>query len=104
MPIDSTKRIFTRNNVDEYAPDAIGVYGLYDLSEHPIYYGRGATDTSTIKNRLLDHVRGDEGECTQSAFYFNWEETSYPYTREKELLEKYKNEHGELPKCNEVMP
>lgn len=94
MPISGIKYGFTSSNVQN-APDRQGVYGLY-LGD-TIYYGRG----TSIRDRLRSHHSGTEGRCTQSANLFNWEETSRPMSREKELLEEYERQHGRLPQCNE---
>jgi excinuclease UvrABC nuclease subunit len=104
MPINSSKASFTKANVDN-APAEAGVYGLYDSSGKAIYFGRAKGDTVTIRSRLQSHQRGDEGACTQGASQFNYEKTTSPVMREKELIDEFKKANGgKLPKCNEVTP
>lgn len=91
---------FTGQNVN-LAPNSAGVYGLYDQFGNVIYYGRATGDSVTIRSRLQDHASGREGSCTQAATSFNCEVTSYPITREKELLEEHKRFTGRLPRCND---
>jgi hypothetical protein len=92
---------FTKENVDK-SPTKIGVYALYD-GGLTIYIGR-ASGEDTIRARLQSHQRGDEGSCTQRANGYKREECTNPVSREKELLEEYKQNSGKLPRCNEVMP
>lgn len=102
MAITSTRYVTTDENIKKYAPKSKGVYALYSKESVLIYYGMSDND---IQGRLLRHNNGDEGSCTKSAWYFNFEETSYPITRERELLEGYKKANSnKLPRCNEVMP
>ena len=100
MPITNTKYQFTESNINSYASDHMGVYGLYDTMSMVIYYG--STDTS-IKARLLRHFAGTEGKCTQGATYFNFERHFNPKYREGELVEQHKRLYGKLPKCNEAV-
>lgn len=76
------------------------MYALYSNSE-VVYYGRAQGGSVTIRSRLQDHKSGREGRCTQSAAAFNWEVTSTPIARERELLEEHKRLYGKLPRCNE---
>jgi len=98
--ITTTKYQFTEFNINAYASDHMGVYGLYDTNSIVIYYG--ATFTS-IKVRLQRHFSGMEGKCIQGATYFNFERHFKPIVRERELLEDHKRRYGILPKCNEVV-
>ena len=100
MPIITTKYQFTESNINAYASDHMGVYGLYDSMSMVMYYGE--TDTS-IKARLLRHLSGAESKCTQGAAYFNFERHFNPIHRERELLEQHKRLYGRLPKCNEIV-
>ena len=67
MAITSVKHMFTKGNIDLYAPNSAGVYGLYDPITTVIYYGM--SDIS-IKSRLHSHFDGTEGSCTRGATYF----------------------------------
>ena len=93
---------FTDNNLDK-APDSGGVYALYNGSTL-IYIGRSKGGTTSIRSRLKDHKAGRDGRCTQSADHYRREPCTNPMTRERELLEEYKNSNSKLPRCNEVMP
>jgi len=101
MAISGDKHEFTKENVDK-SPAETGVYALYD-GNVTIYIGR-ASGTDTIRARLQSHKRGDEGSCTQKATDYRREVCNNPFSREKELLEEYKESFGKLPRCNEVMP
>jgi hypothetical protein len=104
MPIATQAYYFTRQNILVYAPDTHGVYGLYDGTGVPIYYGRAMGNGVTVKSRLLSHERGDEGPCTKSAYSFNTEVCFNPAQREQQLLAEHQRVYGRLPRCNEVMP
>ncbi len=99
MTIAADKIQFTDANIKE-APAEAGVYVLYE-GETIIYFGRAQGGDVTIRSRLEDHEVGREGPCTKNATGFKVEITSSAITREKELLEEYKNAHGSLPRCNQ---
>ena len=101
MAISGDKYTFTQENVDMSPTDG-GVYALYDWDE-TIYIGRGDGENG-IRDRLQSHKRGDEGKCTQGASDYRREPCTNPKTRERELLQEYKNANGVLPRCNDVMP
>lgn len=93
---------FTTENVNR-APQSHGVYQLFD-GDITIYIGRATGKGVTIRSRLQDHKLGREGLCTQRATHYRREATSPPVARENELLEKFYNRYGQLPRCNDVMP
>src|SRR5689334_6338499 len=97
MPINTTRFITTEGNIKAHAPDSKGVYALYTKELVLIYYGMS---DSSIREKLLSHYRGGEGKCTSEAWYFNFELTSLPAKREKELLEEYRLKNSALPVCN----
>ena len=101
MAISGDRRTFTQENVDN-SPTDDGVYALYDESV-TIYIGKG-DGVNGIRARLQAHKRGDVGSCTQGASHYRREVCSNPVTRERELLQEYKNDNGVLPRCNDVMP
>ena len=100
MPINQALLDFTDNNISD-APDTPGVYGLYYADRACRYYGSG---TVSIRTRLQAHKRGDEGNCTKIASFYNWELSSTPLSRERQLLREYQEQYGKLPLCNEVNP
>ena len=99
MPITGDKYPFTEENVNK-APAEHGVYQLYD-GDVTIYIGRASGEGVTIRSRLQSHYRGDEGPCTEAATHYRREVISRPIARESELLDKYEEKYGELPRCND---
>ena len=95
MPITTQVYWFTDDEIQN-APQAQGVYALY-RSKDVIYYG----SSDNVQRRLRQHKNGDDGQCTQSAEYYNVELTSYPLVREKQLLDEYERVNRRLPLCNE---
>jgi hypothetical protein len=93
---------FAKQNVD-VSPAQAGVYALYD-GKGIIYFGRAQGGSVTIRSRLQSHLAGREGACTKGAAHYWYEVCSNPVTRERELLEWFKNKFKRLPGCNEVMP
>jgi hypothetical protein len=101
MPISGDKYSFTRKRVAQ-APTFSGIYLLYDGDEC-IYIG-SAEGEEGVRARLQAHKRGDEGQCTQSATGYKTEPANSPKVVEGILLEYYRQEHGRLPRCNQLMP
>ena len=100
MPINQQLRDFTDDNISK-APASPGVYGLYYTSGECVYYGSA---TISIRARLQAHKRGDEGECTRIASFYNWELSNTPLARERQLLREFQQQYGRLPACNDVIP
>ncbi len=100
MPIlDDTIRAFSWDNI-KVSPAKHGVYVLF-RSGKLIYYGRAIGKDVTIRSRLGDHKRGDEGHCTQNATAYKREVTEAAISRERELLEDFERVNGGLPECNQ---
>ena len=99
MTISGKSYAFTNENIGN-SPDKAGVYQLQDDGT-TIYIGMAST---SIRSRLRAHKRGDDGSCTKGASHYKRETTSTPTARERELLQEYKDSHGKLPRCNDVMP
>lgn len=95
----STTYAFTKDNVDK-APDHHGVYMLFQNTEL-IYVGRASGLGVTIRSRLQSHQSGAEGYCTKSATHYSRQVCSYSIAREAELLNRYRDAYGKLPRCNE---
>lgn len=102
MPIGGDKRPNTQDNVNR-APLSHGVYQLYE-GPTVTYIGRASGTAVTIRSRLQAHKGGAEGVCTRAATHFKHEETEAAIPREEALLTEYMREHGQLPRCNNVMP
>ncbi len=98
MPINGDKHRFTRKNV-ELAPDAPGVYALFDNSE-VAYYGRAGGGSDTIRARLCEHLAGRQAPGRVKAKLFSYEVTRYPMSRERALLEEHKRNNWRLPEYN----
>jgi len=79
-------------------PDALGVYALWDESDL-IYYGQGQ-----LRTRLQAHHSGSQGPCTKGATTFQYEQTIFAVSRERELIQEYVDLYRVLPRCNDVMP
>ena len=96
MPISTKPQMFIPAYISR-APETPGVYALNDGFKI-IYYG---STGESIRGRLMDHVNGNDGPCTQKAIWFLYETTSSPLERETELLTEFLSEFGKLPNCNE---
>jgi aryl-alcohol dehydrogenase-like predicted oxidoreductase len=98
MPIFGEKHRFTRKNV-ELAPDAPGVYALFDDGK-VAYYGRAQGGSDTIRRRLNEHLAGRQPPGRVKAKLFSFEVTHYPLSREQALLEEYRRRNWHLPEYN----
>ena len=85
----------------EQAPEARGVYCLYDNGVL-IKIGQAVGAGVSIRSCLRGHLMGHEGACTLKATHFTWKVTAYPSTTEEELLKAHKARCGELPRCNDT--
>ena len=101
MALSDDRYPFTQENID-ISPTDDGVYALY-AENLTIYIGKG-DGVNGIRARLQAHKRGDEGKCTQVASHYRREVCENPNSRERELLQEYKDANGKLPRCNDVMP
>lgn len=81
------------------APNENGVYILYEGDEL-IYIGRAVGLIVTIRSRLQRHLSGDEGPCTKRATQYSWYICEDGARVERELLERYFQTYGRLPRCN----
>ena len=79
-------------------PQSEGVYQLFDSGKNPIYIGR----SDDLRRRLTEHLNTSD-TCIKSASYFTYEVSSRSISREQELLEEYKRNHGRLPRCNDKL-
>ena len=87
---------FTRAMI-ERAPEAPGVYGLFDAGDI-IYIGK-AINGMTIKNCLLLHHDGSLGQCGMKATAYTCEITNWPHARETELLAAFFKAYRQDPRC-----
>jgi len=97
-------RVSTRHALNEPgargAPDEPGVFWLFKAGAL-IFVGHARR---SLRARLLAHVRGEEGSCSQRADQYQWETTSTPTARARTLLAEYAARSGRLPRCNDQMP
>lgn len=91
MPFaQQTPRAFNRDNILALTPGRMGVYGLF-AGKQWVYVGRG-----DIRQRLLDHINGDNPCITRNApTLWVFEVTGNHEAREKDLIRELS------PLCNQ---
>lgn len=95
------KYSFDEEGIIENAPVTPGVYWLWDGDE-VIYIGMSEEDS--VQSRLKDHLRGNEGPCTQGADSFSFDTSRIPNVAERIDLLRFQQSFGELPRCNDLIP
>lgn len=100
MPFSSTKYLFVRDGIAN-ADDKPGVYALYNQRGDCIYIGQSEV---SVRSRLLRHVDGYEGACTQRAYSYSYALCANPTQREATAIFSYRIKTGRLPPCNTVQP
>ncbi len=82
----------------KYVPEEPGVYAFYGRDQALIYVG----ESNNLREDFTHYLREDfsNDSCKRETKYYKRELTSRPEDRAKELLDEYKQNHGELPKCN----
>jgi excinuclease UvrABC nuclease subunit len=75
-----------------------GVYVLYTRSKTPLYIGH----TMNLEKTFTKYVDLDfeENECKQKTHFYQREFTDNPKERQTELIERFKDNTGDLPVCN----
>lgn len=96
MPISG--RTYFWGEKAKNAPEEPGVYALYDKNSLLIYIGMGSNLRKEFTDCLETGLSKDP--CKAEAKYYKREITSKQEERMKELLEEFKQENGEYPKCN----
>lgn len=89
---------FTREAI-QFAPEAPGVYGIFD-KEDLIYVGGTDAAHSTIRQCLIGHHGGAYGACTVRANRYTWEITLSCTTRAEALLQSFWERHWSYPRCH----
>jgi predicted GIY-YIG superfamily endonuclease len=98
MPL--TRRYVTlEETIKRVVPEVRGVYALFNEYGVLIYYG----SSDDLRTTILEHKKGKISVCTWPAWYFSFEVCTDAVTREKELLNDYKNKYARLPHCNELL-
>ena len=91
MPfVQQTPRLFSRQNIETLNPGQVGVYGLFTQGSW-VYVGKG-----DIRQRLLDHLNGDNPCITRQAPTHWVDEVTPrdPSVRERQLILEFQ------PACN----
>ena len=95
MPVQGERQAFTRATIGE-APDAPGVYALFEIEE-VVFYGSAFGGTITIRSCLLERF----AEAGSGATHCAWEISLNPAARERALLDEHRARHGRLPRRNQ---
>jgi len=75
-----------------------GVYVLYNRKKEPIFIGETSNLETTFTKYVDTEFEGDE--CMQKTQSYQRVFTSNQKQEQLELIERFKNETGELPSCN----
>ena len=75
-----------------------GVYVLYNRSKEPIFIGETNNLETTFTKYLDTEFEGNE--CMQKTSSYQRIFTKDHKEEQKEIMEKFKNETGTLPECN----
>jgi hypothetical protein len=81
------------------APAEPGVYVLWEGTE--VTYIGTAEPSMTIKQRLLDHLSG-QNHCGCRPTHYSWRLAPNPGMVERELLGQYRHKLAALPRCNQA--
>ena len=96
MPISG--RMYYWGEKAKCVPEEPGVYAFYSADEKLIFLGKSAN----LREAFGEHLKigSSDDSCKRETKYYKREFTSEQEGRFKELLEEYKQQYGELPKCN----
>jgi excinuclease UvrABC nuclease subunit len=75
-----------------------GVYVLYNRSRDPIYIGETNSLEKTFETYVDTEFEGDE--CKQKTSFYQRVFAENTAELKSQLIEDYKNETGQIPKCN----
>ena len=93
--VEHTRKPFKYQALMGEMPYRAGVYVLF-CDEEVIYIGNGLD----VRQRLLSHHSSND-PCIKLATDYWIEHNRHHKTRWKQLLRAYRNEHGDLPRCNQ---
>jgi len=96
MPISG--EMYVWGDKAKTVPEVAGVYALYNEAKVLIYIGESANLREKFTNYLETNFSDDSRK--RETKYYKREFTSNQEDRMKELLDEYRQKHGELPKCN----
>jgi uncharacterized protein (UPF0212 family) len=96
MPVSG--RMYYWGDKAKFVTEEPGVYAFYDKNQNLIYVGKSAN----LREDFTHYLETDfsEDPCKRETAYYKREITSDQENRVSRLLEEYRQEHGELPKCN----
>jgi hypothetical protein len=67
MPEENTWYAFTKENVSALKDDNIGIYMIGDINKVPVYIGSSTSARTSIKGRLLSHLRNKR--CPKGKYF-----------------------------------
>src|ERR1700694_717624 len=100
MPVHGPRQLFTRDALAD-APDAPGVYALYE-DETVVFYGSAFGGTVTLRTCLAEHFFGLRPLAGHAVTHCSWEISLDPATRERDLLEEHRTQFGRPPRLNQA--
>jgi len=82
----------------KHVPEGPGVYVLYNEAKFLIYIG----ESTNLREKFIHYLETNfsDDPRKRETRYYKREFTSRQEDRIKELLDDYRQKHGELPKCN----
>jgi hypothetical protein len=99
IPVEGEWMRYSSANIasDAFAR-AIGVYEIGNSEKRTVFIGSG-----DIRHKLQQHADPSQGRKfipETDRVWFKMERTPFPYSREIQVLEEFKRDHGHLPKYN----
>ena len=82
----------------KFVKSTSGVYVLYNRNRDPIYIGETNNLEKTFETYVDTEFEGDE--CKQKTSFYQRVFAENTAELKLQLIETYKNETGEIPKCN----
>jgi hypothetical protein len=79
------------------APEAFGVYTLYDADFKVVYMGKA--EKQTLRDRIAAHADSSD-ECLAAARYFSAEVVKNPERVYRKCIKEFRAVHGALPECH----
>jgi len=67
MPEENTWYAFTKENISALKDDNIGIYVIGDINKVPVYIGSSTSARTSIKGRLLSHLRNKR--CPKGKYF-----------------------------------
>ena len=96
MPISG--KMYVWGDGAKHVPEGSGVYALYNEAKVLVYIGESTNLRENFTYYLETNFSDDHRK--RESRYYKREFASKQEDRMKELLDEYRQKHGELPKCN----